>query len=387
MSSPVRLRIAVLNRNFSRKFGGAESYSMALVEQLAAKHEIHVFAQQFGHDWPGVTYHKVSAPLKRPRWINQLWYATSTWWSTRHGFDIVHSHENTWHGAVQTVHVLPVKYTLFDGLTGLQLAMRWVKVLTSPRLIAYLGLEHLRFSGRNKSCIVVTSSSLMKQLLSAYPTAAGLLQVVTPGVSVVGGIATPSQRLAARQRLNLPAAGSGVLFVGNDYRKKGLATLIKALALLPDNTWLAVAGTNTHMPEFKTQAQLAGVQSRIFFLGALDDLDEAYVASDCLAHPTLEDTFGMVVLEAMAHGVPVVVSSERYCGVSGLLTNEVNALILAQPLDSNELAHAISRLSREAALCQALREASVNFACQHQWITIGLQQESIYIAALSGRRG
>ncbi|MHB1200964.1 MAG: glycosyltransferase, partial [Polaromonas sp.] len=124
--APRKLRIAVFNRIFSSTGGGAERYSMALVEQLSDRHEIHVFAQEIDHQWPGVTYHRVSAPLRKPRWINQLWFATATWWSTRRGFDVVHSHENTWHGDVQTVHVLPVKYNLFYGRTRWRCALQWL---------------------------------------------------------------------------------------------------------------------------------------------------------------------------------------------------------------------------------------------------------------------
>ena len=65
------MRIAVLSRNFSSTGGGAERYSIALVEQLASRHEVHVFAQTIAHQHPGVTYHQVSLPMKRPRWINQ----------------------------------------------------------------------------------------------------------------------------------------------------------------------------------------------------------------------------------------------------------------------------------------------------------------------------
>ena len=72
-SEPGRLRIAVLNRNFSPTGGGAERYSIALVELLAERHDIHVFAQRINHDWPGVTYHTISQPMARPRWVNQLW--------------------------------------------------------------------------------------------------------------------------------------------------------------------------------------------------------------------------------------------------------------------------------------------------------------------------
>lgn len=377
-----RLRIAVLNRIFSPTGGGAERYSIALVEQLAQRHEIHVFAQQISHQWPGVTYHTVSSPLTKPRWINQLWYATATWWATRRGFDVVHSHENTWHGQVQTVHVLPVKYNLFHGRTGWRLVMRWLKVLTSPRLLAYLWLEQVRFSSQDGRCIVLTSSGLKNQMASTYPATACALRVVTPGVTMAGDIATPAQQLAARQRLGLPEAGFGILFVGNDYRKKGLGALIKALRQLPDNTWLSVVGNASQISEFQAQATAENVGSRVIFLGALNDVTDAYLAADCLAHPTQEDTFAMVVLEAMAHGLPVVVSSERYCGISGLLTHEANALILADPRDSIALAHALRRLFQEPSLRQGMREAAVAFASQHQWPAIALQQEAIYYSVL-----
>ncbi|MEY2861255.1 MAG: hypothetical protein RL392_1713, partial [Pseudomonadota bacterium] len=109
------MRIAVLSRNFASTGGGAERYSIAVVERLAEKHEVHVFTQNIEHNFSGVVYHRITTPMQRPRWVNQLYFAFSTWRATRKGFDIVHSHENTWHGNVQTVHVLPIKHTMFAG--------------------------------------------------------------------------------------------------------------------------------------------------------------------------------------------------------------------------------------------------------------------------------
>lgn len=381
--SAQRLRIAVLNRTFSPTGGGAERYSIALVEQLAASHDIHVFAQQIDHQWPGVTYHTVSSPLLKPRWINQLWYACATWWVTRQGFDIVHSHENTWHGQVQTVHVLPVKYNLFHERTGWRWMLRWLKVVTSPRLMAYLWLERQRFSVKNHRTIVVTSRSLLTQMTKAYPATESVLRVITPGVSMVSGVTRPEQQLAARLRLGLPKTGPGILFVGNDYRKKGLAALIWALQLQPANTWLAVVGNSLQVPEFQAQARAAGVLDRVIFIGSLKDVGDAYMAADCLAHPTQEDTFAMVVLEAMAHGLPVVVSRERYCGISGLLTHETNALILNDPHDVHALAEALGRVLHESPFRHSLCAAAMDFAGNHQWGRIASQQEEIYFSVLT----
>ena len=311
-STPCRLRIAVLNRNFSATGGGAERYSIALVELLANRHDIHVFAQHINHTWPGVTYHRVSQHMTRPRWLNQLWYVGATWWATRRGFDIVHSHENTWHGNIQTMHVLPVKYNLFHGRQGMAYVWRWLKVATSLRLMVYLWLERQRLSGRQPRAIVVTSESLKAQTALAYPASRQALKVVTPGVDHIVGAATAEKQLGARQRLGLPAIGQCILFIGNDYRKKGLTTLLAAMAQLPMGCFLAVVGNPKQIPSFKAQAEAAGLTNRVFFLGAQKRMDVVYSAANFLVHPTLEDTFAMVVLEAMAHGLPVIVSGPTW---------------------------------------------------------------------------
>lgn len=375
-----RLRIAVLNRIFRPTGGGAERYSIALVEQLAARHEIHVFAQQMNHSWPGVTYHRIPLPFTKPRWINQLWYAVATWWATRRGFDVIHSHENTWHGQVQTVHVLPVKHSLFFGRSGWRLAWRWFKVATSPRLLTYLLLEHFRYAPRDGRCVVATSNSLQAIMAETYPQVRSFMKVVTPGVKQVSEPVGMEERRTARTLLNLPVRGQCVLFVGNDYRKKGLTTLIAALRYLPDDAYLAVVGNASQISGFREEVAASAAPQRIFFLGALDDVSHAYRAADCLAHPTLEDTFAMVVLEAMAHGLPVVVSGPEYCGISGLLSHEVNALLLKDPRDPQALGQALLRILSDGLLQRHLGEAGQYFARSHLWAEIARQQEEIYLA-------
>ncbi|MGV8805545.1 MAG: glycosyltransferase family 4 protein [Polaromonas sp.] len=380
-SAPRKLRIAVLNRTFSTTGGGAEHYSVALVEQLAARHEIHVFAQEIDHQWPGVTYHRISMPLRKPRWLNQLWFAYRTWYATRYGFDIVHSHENTWHGDVQTVHVLPVKYNLFHGLTGWRRALRHVKVALSPRLLTYLALEHLRYASRPGRKIVVTSSSLQSIMKIAYPNCSSEVRVVSPGITMPALPVTAQRKSQARISLGLPASAYCLLFVANDYRKKGLEVLLEALAKLPENVVLAVVGHGTQIPLFKSQINSLKLNSRVFFLGSLKDVGPAYDAADCLAHPTLEDTFGMVVLEAMAHGLPVVVSSSRYCGISELLQTGLNALVVQDPRNSLELLHALELLLIQPLLRGQLIRGATDFALNHQWREVAFKQEEIYLSS------
>ena len=373
MAPPQRLRIAVLNRVFTPTAGGAERYSMALIEQLASTHEIHVFAQRIEHNWPGVTYHRLSAPLTRPRWINQLWYDCASWWATRRGFDVVHSHENSWHGQVQTIHVLPLKYNLFQGRSGWPLALRYLKVATSPRLLAYLAIEHFRFAPRPGKLVVATSPALRDVVLQVYTDCQ--VSVLAPGVALP---LTAPDRPAARKRLGLPLAPRLLAFVANDYAKKGLSTLLEAMCQLPADVDLAVVGDPRFIEKFSDLASGLGLASRVHFLGYLKDVSALYEAADMLVHPTLEDTFAMVVLEAMAHGLPVVVSDARYCGIAGLLTKGVDAMILSSPTDVAQLAQVIERVLSDAAQREQLAAGARRFAQQYAWPRVAGEQAAIY---------
>lgn len=378
-----RLKVAVLNRLFRPTAGGAERYSIALVEHLAAQHDLHVFAQQIEHHDPRISYHRIFEPFTKPRWLNQLWFACATWWHTRKGFDVVHSHENTWHGQVQSVHVLPIRHTLFAGRSGWRLGLRWLKVVTSPRLLTYLLLEHFRYRAQPGRCVVAASGNLAAVMRQTYPAAAPYLSVITPGVAQLEPIADAQTQASARAQLGLPQQGFGLVFVANDFRKKGLPALLQALSKLEQQVWLAVLGNTGQIGQVQAELDGLGVAQRVHFLGQLPSPDAAYTAADCLVHPTLEDAFGMVVLEAMAHSLPVVVSDQTYCGIAALLQHEVNALLLKNPHDADQLTRALQRVVGDASFRQSLRAAGRAFAAQHLWALSAQAQDAAYRQAAS----
>ena len=373
MSPPQRLRIAVLNRHFGYRFGGAERYAAAIAEALASTHEVHVFAQDIEHHHPGITYHPVSRPFKRPRWVNQLWFALQTWRMTRRGFDVVHSHENTWHGHVQTVHVRPFRMGLFHGLSTGKRWLRWLSLFTSPRLITYWCLEAARFSPQADRRVVATSSSVMLETVAAYPHTASMMEVIPPGVEL------PASRLpaaAARAALRLPADVPLALFVGNDFDKKGLPTLLEALAQT-SGLHLAVVGQGRHLERYQQQMQALGLTERVHLLGSLTDVTPVYAAADWLVHPTTEDTYAMVVLEAMAHGLPVIVTSARHCGIAAELQHGRTALILDDPLNTEALAQLLRSLLDDMALRVKLAQAGEPFAKNRTWRSAASHYEAL----------
>jgi glycosyltransferase involved in cell wall biosynthesis len=375
---PKRLRVAVLTREFSAAGGGAETYSIRIVEQFAARHDVHVFAQRVEHEWPGVTYHRVSSPLPKPRWINQLWFAWATARATHSGFDVVHSHENTWRGDVQTIHVKPGRGNLLGARTGWRRAVAWLKIALSPRLVVNLALEAARFRPRPDRHVVLASEALRAQVLTAYPRAASMMSVITPGVAVPA--AAPS-RSEARRQLDLPASGALLLFVGNDFPRKGLDTLLAAMPQLPEPTMLIVVGGSAAIPAYQERCRRLGLGERVRFLGAMKDVDLAYRAATMLVHPTLEDTFAMVVLEAMSHGLPVVVSGPAHCGISALLRDGQDAVLLAEPSNERLLAHAVARVLGSPRLAAELAAQGHVFAQSHSWEEAARRYERLYCAA------
>jgi UDP-glucose:(heptosyl)LPS alpha-1,3-glucosyltransferase len=101
-----------------------------------------------------------------------------------------------------------------------------------------------------------------------------------------------------------------------------------------------------------------------------------------LLHPTLEDTFGMVVLEAMSHGLSVIVSSSAYCGIAADLQHGLNAFIVTNPTSTTEIIEAVEELSQP--LVHAKYKAnSVAFANNCLWPQVAAQYEVLYQQVLS----
>ncbi|MDB5945016.1 MAG: glycosyltransferase family 1 protein, partial [Ramlibacter sp.] len=269
-------------------------------------------------------------------------------------------------------------------LIGWRRAMRWFKIARSPRLLTYLALESARFRPHQGRQVVLTSSSLQADALLAYPRAAGSMSVVTPAVS----LPQPGwNRAEARRDLRLPPTGRLLLFVANDYDLKGLTTLRAALVSLAPDVQLAVVGHTRQQQRFRDLASALGVGDRVHFLGALEAVAQAYRAADVLVHPTLDDTFAMVVLEGLAHGLPVVVSGPAQCGISTLLKDSRDALLLTDPQDSKELVGTLQRLLADPALQHRLAVNGRAFAEGHTWERAAREYERLYLASAGRQPG
>jgi UDP-glucose:(heptosyl)LPS alpha-1,3-glucosyltransferase len=222
--------------------------------------------------------------------------------------------------------------------------------------------------------VVAVSQLLRDELVTQYPHCATFISVITPGVAMPNSI---MGRDAARQALGIPVKARFILFVANDYARKGLATLLEAVGGM-DDMKLLVVGNPNQSNAFTKKIQALGMQQRVYFLGSLQNMSSAYFAADVLAHPTLEDSFAMVILEAMAHGLPVVVSGAKYCGIASLLADGTDAIVLNDPLDVLSLRTALQRVLGSKVTIESLINAGKVFARANSWAAVARSYDLLY---------
>jgi UDP-glucose:(heptosyl)LPS alpha-1,3-glucosyltransferase len=174
---------------------------------------------------------------------------------------------------------------------------------------------------------------------------------------------TPQARMAKRnaswQSLSFAESNFLLLLIGNDWKKKGLDTLLKALSLLTDLPLrLLVVGSDD--PNFyRPLLEQLALQDRVRFEKPSADVLSFYAAADLYVGPSLEDAFNLPILEAMACGLPVIASAQA--GASEIIRDGETGFILCDPQDHLQLAYLIRRIYADQTLRQATGEAASRY--------------------------
>lgn len=173
------------------------------------------------------------------------------------------------------------------------------------------------------------------------------------------------RRAEARQRRGLQDEDFVLLLIGNDWRIKGLPTLLEAMAALPGLPLkLLVVGNDTAEP-FRAHAVQLGVHDRCRWEPSGPEVLDFYAAADVYVSPSHEDSFGLPVAEAMACGLPVITSA--FAGVADYIHDGVDGYVVREPRDARTLAQLIERLQAELDLRRQLGEAAAKTILQWDW--------------------
>ncbi len=179
-----------------------------------------------------------------------------------------------------------------------------------------------------------------------------------------------------------------ILFVGRAEPRKGLLTLAQAYARLKrrhPEVRLIVASSGPQIPVVRAHLRAERVGD-VLFAGRVDDDTKLrfYKTADVFCAPsTGRESFGIVLLEAMAAGLPIVASDIH--GYKNVVQRNTSAL-LVEPKNADALAEALERLVVDADLRRRMGEAGVARASDYDWAHVTRQVADLYEDVLAGRR-
>ena len=283
--------------------GGMERYVWELTRELAAMgHEVTVLCETLEADpadASDINIVELGSIRSKPRWLAHLRFShkVSQWVATHPDANrIIHSHERTAVHQITTFHGPPFALVRNKPL--------WKRL--SPRIYANLWLEKRELCGPQVKAVIPNSPMIAASLLEFYPELGSTL--VEPVVPGVGDIPTRAPRTVSE-------SGGVIGFVGKEWKRKGLDIAVAIVAQLrlrrPDLEFV-VAGPKPKEVRFLFNGWDGG-----YTLLGEADATQLYAGFDLLLHPARQEPYGMVIAEARAAAVPVLVSD--LCGISAEL--------------------------------------------------------------------
>jgi UDP-glucose:(heptosyl)LPS alpha-1,3-glucosyltransferase len=190
--------------------------------------------------------------------------------------------------------------------------------------------ERSMFEHPGLRAVICNSQMVAGEIRRYFSIAAEKLHVIYNGVDLeyFHPLKRRELRAAARGKFGCLEGDKVFSFVGSGFARKGLAAAIDALAATGRRDFrVIVAGSDRATAQFKTRAARAGVADQVTFVGGVADVRPVYAASDCFILPTRYDPFPNAALEALAMGVPVIVSNQ--CGAAEIVDRGRNGWVCA----------------------------------------------------------
>jgi len=243
--------------------------------------------------------------------------------------------------------------------------------------------------------IIAATLAELAQLQWLYQADARKIVVIPPGVDVSRFY--PISKDEAKEAIGVPACENTVLFVGRIEPLKGIDTLIQAIRILRErdiNLCLTVIGgepeddhanENRELNRLKVMRQDAGLMDLVTFIGKRDQdsLPYYYSAAEAVVVPSHYESFGMVALESMACGTPVVAS--HVGGLGFLVQDGVTGYTVAVD-DPVALADRLELILKTPELRKKLASQAFAVAQQYAWEKISSQVVILYRRILEGVR-
>jgi len=369
-------RLAVVSP-FLDKRHGSERITIEWLSHLPDEFDIHVYSQRVDDfDESKFTWHRIPK-LSGPHLLNFLWWlaANRLWryWDGRFRglrHDLVFSAgANCLDADAICVHIVFAEYTrqVRGGMSFLRNPLwEWPRLL-HRRL--YYGISILMEGRVYKNCetkLIVYSRKTARELKQFYGRT-DRIPVLHLGLdhSVFNTTVRAVLRGRAREELKLAENQFTLILVGNDWRNKGVPVLLDALVHLRDLPIGLLIVSREDQSSCRRLVTEKKLDDRVLFLPPRKDIEFYYAAADAYAGPSLQESYGIPPAEAMACGLPVIVSLAA--GVSEIVTDDVDGMVLDDPTDVDKLATLIRRLYEDKELRNRLGNKACETARRYTW--------------------
>jgi UDP-glucose:(heptosyl)LPS alpha-1,3-glucosyltransferase len=383
------LRIAVISPSVDRQHG-TERAVAELIERLARQHgdQVDLYAQQVSdltldlvlaassprcesesarNAGVGITWHRIRNS-RGPHLLQFISWLFANRSARARGRRAGQSTEatfspgiNAFDGDVILVHAV------FHRVAELQQSRRDIGLRSLHRKVYYSLLCYLenRIYRNPRVTLAAVSRHTAVQLQQYFGR--GDVTVIPNGVNTeyFSPNAISPLRQSARQQWNCGPHDFVLLLIGNDWRNKGLPALLEAVPHCGGVPIRLLVVGQDDRSEFAGTAERLGVAGVVRFCAPVADVRMFYAAADLLVAPSLEDSFNLPVLEAMACRLPVIVS--RTAGISEWLADGEDSLLLEDPADSSELAAKIKFLFADLNLRQRIAANAMQKAKAFSW--------------------
>jgi len=338
------MKIALIAKRVSHSLGGAERVSAILSKRLAEK----------GHDVDVLTIYtdtRIKGVHIRPQKIN-------TWLSPwrlisfnrkvkkilkSDRFDIVCS----------LCQVFPIDiYRVGDGIhqhwMRIQypnVILRWIRYLTSLVHLTMRWLENQIFKEGNCKYFITNSRLIKNQVMEYFHISDKRIKVIYNGVdNDKFNLGVKTYRAAMRDKYSIDNDELVLLFISNNWERKGLSTIIEAVPKTGiEKIRLLVVGRGKKRRYISLVKNKMISPDKLIFTGLTDDVEKYYGMADIFVLPSRYEPFSNVCLEAMACGLPVITTGTN--GASEVIKMGENGFIIDDWKDSDSIGGVIKILN------------------------------------------
>jgi UDP-glucose:(heptosyl)LPS alpha-1,3-glucosyltransferase len=361
--------------------GGAEQFASELTGRLVSStgYDFSVLANRWQEPVHSITFQYLPI-ITFPKYLTTPSFAYFAQRHIDHGnYSLVHSHERIFAADIFTMHGIPHRYWIHNirrkQMSLFDLATAWVE-------------KKLVYEGNCKKFIAV--SNLTKEIfLQEYKINPDKVTVINPGVDSndYAQQEKDSIRNDIRRELGVNHTDPVILFVSMNFEIKGLDDILLSLAKLKaqNRKFKFIVAGKGDINKYMKIAKEAQIISDVIFTGPVkkEKIIGMYLASDIYIMLSQFDTFGMVVLEAMAAGLPVIISSN--VGAKDLVQEGENGFIVNDTSDADYIAAKIALLLDEN-IRRPLSATAMQTAAQHSWDNITKKYAAIYENILAEKR-